>query len=181
MNKKTYWALPVIAILAIAFIVSGCTSSSEKVAEKVTEKAIEKATNGAADVDLDNNSVTINANGGSYQAGDDVKLPDSFPSDIYVISGTIKAAMTQQTNDSFIVSIETSKSVTEAKTAYEQEIADNGWTITTNMLYSGAVTLMAEKSNRTLGIGISELDGKTTVSINTSTTPADTTATPDDN
>ncbi|MFH1207430.1 MAG: hypothetical protein V1668_02380 [Patescibacteria group bacterium] len=177
MNKKAYWILPVIAIVAMALVVSGCKTTAEKAAEKT----IEKATNGAADVDLGTNSVTINTNGGSYQAGDDVKLPDGFPSDVYIIDGTIKAAMTQQTNDSFIVSIEISKSIADAKTAYEKEIVDDGWTITTNMTYGGAVTLMAEKSNRILGVGISDLNGKTTVSITTSTNSTNAMPTPDDN
>ena len=178
MNKKAYWVLPVIAIVAMALVVSGCKSTAEKAAEK----SIEKATNGAADVDLDNNSVTINTNGGSYQAGENVTLPSGFPSDVYIIDGTLKAAMTQETGNSFIVSIETSKSVTQAKTSYEKEIADDGWTITTNMTYSGTVTLMAEKSNRTLGVGVSEVDGKTMVNISTSTNAANTNIpTPDDN
>jgi hypothetical protein len=178
MNKKAYWVLPVIAIVAMALVVSGCKSTSEKAAEK----AWEKATNGAADVDLDNNSVTINTNGGSYQAGENVTLPSNFPSDVYVIDGTLKAAMTQQTGNSFIVSVETSKSISQAKTVYEKEIVDDGWTITTNMTYGGTVTLMAEKSNRTLGVGVTEVDGKTTVNISTSTNTTNTNIpTPDDN
>ncbi len=179
MDKKTKWILPVIAIVAIAFVVSGCKSTSEKVAEKVTEKAIERATNGAADVDLDNNSVTINTNGGSYQAGGNVTIPSGFPSDVYVIDGTLRAAITTKANEAYTVSLETTKSVTDAKTEYEREMADGGWTITTNMTYSGMVTLMAEKNNRTMSVGISEIDGKTTVNLSTATKETDTNTVPD--
>ncbi|MFA5051834.1 MAG: hypothetical protein WC544_02100 [Patescibacteria group bacterium] len=178
MRKKAYWILPVIAIVAVSLAASGCT---KKVAEKTAEKAIEAATNGQADVDIDDNTLTINTDTGSYQAGDSVSLPDNFPSDVYVIDGTIKAAVANTQNESFVVSIQTSTSVDDAKTQYVQQLADDGWTIGTNMTYAGAVTLISEKDNRTLSVGIMEVDNQTTVNLNVATESAsDSMQTPDD-
>lgn len=163
-TKKIYWLAPIL-LVAIALVLTGC---GKKLSEKAAEKIIEKSTNGQASVDVDRNQVTINTNGGSYQAGEEVKLPAGFPSDVYVIDGTIKAAMTNAENNGYTVSIETSQSVTEAKTRYEKELVDDGWTMSMSLVYEGAASLGATKGNRTTTISISTVSDKTTVVLGTS-------------
>jgi hypothetical protein len=163
-TKKIYWLAPVL-LVAMALVLTGCGKSAS---EKAAEKIIEKSTNGQAQVDVDNNQVTINTNAGTYQAGEEVKLPSGFPSDIYVIDGTIKAAMTNVENNGYTLSIETSKSVTEAKELYDTKLKDDGWAITMSLVYEGAASIGATKDNRTTTIGISTASDKTTVVLSTS-------------
>ncbi|MDD5040227.1 MAG: hypothetical protein PHY34_03690 [Patescibacteria group bacterium] len=146
MQKKALLIIPVL--IAVALIVSGC-------GEKAAEKAIEKATNSQVDIDADNDRVTINTNGGSYQAGEGVSVPDGFPEDVYVVDGNVTAAFTYEVDKNYSISIESTKSVNELKTLYEQKLADDGWTITMSYAAEGSVTLAATKGeNRSVSVGL---------------------------
>ena len=70
----------------------------------------------------------------------------------------------------YSVSVETDKSVTEAKEEYDEELANDGWSETLSMNLGGMVSIGAEKDNRTLTISIAEDEdtGKTLVIIGTS-------------
>lgn len=146
--------------LVLAVTLSGC---GKKTAEKTAEKALEKLTNGQADVDVSGNTVKINTNSGSYAYGDKVDLPSDFPSDVYVIDGTIKTASSDKQYESFAVSIETSKSATDVKSDYESKLKDKGWNITYSSSAQDSYSISAEKDNRTVSAFISPSEGKTMV------------------
>src|SRR3989339_449967 len=84
MNKKF---LKMSIIFGLAVFLSACQSPSEKVIEKVNENVIEKAIEdsmgGNTEVDLNEGNINIETENGTMQAGQDVSLPDNFPSDVY--------------------------------------------------------------------------------------------------
>lgn len=157
MNKRT---LVIAALILVTLPAAGC---AKKASDKTLEKAIEKSTNGTADVDIKNNSVTINTNGGSWQTGEQVSLPSGFPSDIYVVDGTIKTAVTTVAGQAYMIALSSTKTVSEIKALYESKLVSDGWTISANMTIQTSVSLVAEKGNRTVTLGISPSDDSTTV------------------
>ncbi len=161
--KKTLF---IVTLLAFAVILSGC---GKKTVEKKAETAIEDATGGQADVDIDKNSMTINTDAGSLQIGDTASIPADFPDDVHVADGTVKTAMQLTENDGFSLSLESSDSVADLKTEYENNLASDGWETTMSLELQGVVTMSAEKDDRIVSVIISETDGMTTVGINTST------------
>lgn len=172
-NKKLVFLA--VFLLAATIVLSGCKTASEKAAEKI----IEKATNGQADVDIGTNTVRINTNTGSYQAGGNVAVPSGFPSDVYRIDGTLTSAQTTSQANGYILTIETTKSLTEAKNLYDQHLANDGWTVTSSMSYQDTVAIFADKGNRIASIGINVTDGKNIVVIQTYTNTSTNTATDD--
>lgn len=136
--------------------------------KSVAEKAIESATNGQAKVDLGTNTVKVNNNGSTWEVGDQVKLPTGFPSDIYVIAGTIKSAITSVEGKSYSISIESTKTVTQANDAYTTDLKANGWTIGTTANINGAVMLAATKGTRNVTITMGAENGKTVITLVTS-------------
>ena len=156
----------IAAVLVLAITLTAC---GEKTAEKKAEKAIETSTGGTADVDIDDETVTVNTNAGSFTVGEEVDLPENFPSDIHMIDGTIKMATETTEIEGFSVSIETSKSVSVAKTEYLEQLVDDGWTITGTLDFTETASIMAEKDDRTVTVTILETDGVVTVGIGTST------------
>lgn len=156
-------------LLALTIGLTGCgKKAAEKAAEKATENAIEKATNGQADVDISGNTVSVNTDQGSYQAGGNVDLPAGFPDDVYVADGNITAAFSTTETNGYTVSIESSQSVSELKALYEQKLQSEGWNISLNMTFEGSASLSAEKDQRIVSIGMNPDDsGKTVVVIST--------------
>lgn len=161
-----------LALAAFAVLLTGCTKKvAEKTTESATERAIERATNSQVDVDLATNSVKINTNGGSYQFGGNVALPTGFPDDVYIIDGTLTSATTATENSGYTVSIETTKSVEEAKALYETQLKNEGWTIALSMQYESSAAVGGQKGNRNVSVSIAQdTPGKTLVVLSTSTT-----------
>lgn len=138
MNKKLF--LFIGLFVAISFLITGCGKST-------AEKAIETATNGDASVDVDNNQVTININGSSYQAGGDIELPDGFPSDVYVVNGIITTSYTYEVDRSYSIGILTDKNQSELKSLYEEQMKDKGWSIEATANTADIVTVSFKKTD----------------------------------
>ncbi|PIY96333.1 MAG: hypothetical protein COY66_04270 [Candidatus Kerfeldbacteria bacterium CG_4_10_14_0_8_um_filter_42_10] len=172
MFKKVTSIAMFLALFLLISGFGGCgKKAAEKTAEEATERALESSTGGQADVDISDNTVTVNTNAGSYQVGGNVDLPSDFPDDVYVVDGTITAAITSVENKGYTVSIETTQSVNDLKTLYEQKLADEGWTVNLTMTYEGGASVGGEKGNRIVSIGINPSEeGKTTVVVTTSET-----------
>jgi hypothetical protein len=152
MNKKIFLFLGLM--LAVGLLVTGCGKSA---AEKAAEKAVENATNGDASVDIDNQQVTINTNGSSYQAGGDVSLPDGFPTDVYVVDGKISMAYTYEKDKSYSIGISTEKTLAELKALYEQQMKEKGWASQASLDTATAVTISYTKTvGRTTNVSITK-------------------------
>lgn len=166
MNKK------VVIIVVVVIVIGGGIFFwlQRETSETAIESSIEKATGGQVDVDIDDETVTVNTNAGSFTAGDSVSLPSGFPSDVHVVDGTITATTTMTEINGYSVSIQTSKTVTAVKEEYESKLKADGWTITMSLVVQGGATIGGEKDNRTATVSISEDDdGKAFVLLGTST------------
>lgn len=161
MHKNKFLILSII-LVAIGFLFSGCT---KKVAEKTTEKIIEKNVGSEANVDLNNDQLTIETEQGVYQAGEQVSLPYGFPDDVYVIDGNIVAAMAMTEEQGYSVSVVTNKSVSEVKSEYEEKLKAADWNINLRMDYGESATLSATKANRTVSVSATASSDGTTVTI----------------
>lgn len=161
---RKYFIIAICLLLLVT--ISGFGGCGKKAAEKTAEKSIEEATGGEADVDVDEGSIKINTNEGTFEAGEKVSLPSGFPSDVYVIDGDIVGA-TSTDEEYYSVSIKASKSVSEVADLYESKLQTDGWTINMKLSFEDSVTLGGEKDNRTVTVGINkDDDGKTFVVLN---------------
>ena len=150
-----------ICLLTAVLFLSGCCKT---VTEESIESDIEEATGGDADVDLDDGTVSINTNEGTFEAGEDVDIPDGFPSDVHVIDGTVTAAM-QMGEGIYTVTIQTSKTASQAKSEYREELENDGWTINFSLDVEGGSTMTGEKDERTVSVSISSDDADGTLVV----------------
>ena len=162
-------SLGLIAVIAISpLVLTGCGKSvSQIVGEKVAEKVIENSSGGKANVDVNSGNVKVETDQGKFETGDNVKLPSDFPKDIYVVEGSVKAAITDQSSGSFTVSIETDKSVSDVATLYQDKLKADSWKITGTMNFGETSSVVAEKDDRTVSVMASKSgsDSKTAVVI----------------
>ncbi len=166
MRKRV---IQLIILLGLTLPLLGL-SCGKKVAEKTAEQAIERASNGNVNIDINQNSVKVNINGGSTvgEVGESVKLPDGFPSDVYVIDGTIKTAVVKTDTQGYTLSINTNLTPAEAKSRYDAKLKEQGWNIVMALDSGDGATISASKSQRNVSVIISTSDGQTNVILGTS-------------
>src|SRR3989339_654994 len=138
MNKKF---LKMSIIFGLAVFLSACQSPSEKVIETVTEN-------------------------GTMQAGQDVSLPDNFPSDVYVYEGKLAAVVFNEANNGFNLTIETKDVLDDIKSVYENKLEEDGWVVNQSMNLGGVLYLGSEKNGRVISITASQTDETTMLVIN---------------
>lgn len=157
-------------VLLGGIVVLGGAGCSRGITERASERALEQAAGGNADVDVNNGQVSMNVNGTSWQAGTNVSLPNNFPSDVYVIDGTILSAFTNTGEQAYAVSIQTTASVADVATKYRQQLTDRGWTITATGTYGPMENIVATKDNRKLGVVVTAGDGDANATVTLSET-----------
>ena len=128
MKQKLF--LLTVALGAVV-VLSGCWPfpSSEEIGQKIMEKAIESQTGGKVDVDADKGIMSVDTKDGSFSAGENVKIPDNFPKDIFVLSDAkVAFAMSGAAGEkSYSISYFTSTTPEEAMSKYKDEMIKNGW------------------------------------------------------
>ena len=157
---KKYLGLGVLILTM--FVFSGCGHS---LVENKLENDLEKQLGGNAEVNVDENGYSIETEGGSMQAGENVSLPEDFPADVYVIEGKILSSFSESTMGSQVVQIATNKSLDEVKELYMEKLVEKGWTSVSNFSQPDAVSLSFQKDGVNLTISASEEDGQMVVTI----------------
>ncbi len=171
MLKKLSFLLMLVAVLAF----TGCSLTDrlgEKAAEKITEEVLETGTN--SDIDLTDESINISSDdGSSFALGEDLALPDNFPSDVPIYSGASIVGTSSSEGEqgaTFQVTLSTEDEFSAVSDYYKAAIVDEGWTLDNSYtMTSGGQTAIynASKEGRTLDIGVyyTEDDTQTMVTI----------------
>lgn len=167
MTKQKIKFFSMLLILpAITLILSGCGKNvSQIVGEKATESLIKNQTDGAVNVDLDKNNVRMNINGANLESGSNLKLPDNFPKDVYLIDGNIISSFSNETDNQFSVSIESNNPMDELYALYQNKLKGDGWKITGTMNFENSFSIFSEKDGRVASVSINQEDNKVTVTI----------------
>ncbi|MFA6394232.1 MAG: hypothetical protein WCW25_05215 [Patescibacteria group bacterium] len=165
VKKSKLFSLLLILPLA-TLILSGCgKSASELAGERAAEKSIENQLGGQADVDINNGNIKVESEQGNIETGDSVKLPDDFPSDVYVIDGKIIVATSNQAEKSFMLSIDATTGLEEAYSVYQEKFKAAGWQLTGTMNFGDSASVVAEKDKRAASIYLSRNGDKTNVVV----------------
>lgn len=164
---KIYGLVSVLATLAVVLTGCGKAAVTQQATEKALENAIEKESGGQAKVDISNDSYKVETKDGNVEIGQNVKLPEGFPGDVYVIDGNIISAFSEPTKENYTVSIQVDKSLSEMMEIYQEKLKDDGWQITGNMAFGDSSTVIAEKGDRTATVMAGKSDDKTSITIST--------------
>jgi hypothetical protein len=156
-------------IAALVVILSfACGKSAEKTAEKALEKSLEDPIGDGAEVDVSDQGMTITSEDekGAYtwQAGDEAKIPDSFPKDVHVY----ERAAIQMSSDSpegITLVLATDDPISKVVATYEEKMVADGWTKQTSSTMSGTQMLIYTKGDRGANVGVFDQDGSTQISL----------------
>ncbi|MCL4378058.1 MAG: hypothetical protein M1475_05855 [Actinobacteria bacterium] len=153
MKKKVLFSIIVILGVAIILSFAGCA----KIGTKIAEKAIENAAGGDVDLNLDKGGATIkDEKGGQTQIGENVKLPDGWPSDTPVYPD-VKLSMSTKTkngdtgkNEFSIIGEITKGSIKDVYNWYKDKYG-SGWEAVTDQYTEsndGDIAYLNLKSNK---------------------------------
>ena len=188
-NKIILIIVAVVVVLGVVALAGGyfvMRSIKVKVSQKIgqsigenmAEKAIEKATGQKADVNTDNNSVSIKTDSGTFAASESgtIKLPSDFPSDIFTypdakitFATSTPANAADGTKASFMIGYTVNQSISDVVAKYKAEMAKNGWTAGTEANY-GAMMIDFKKGNKDVSVTVGDSQGDKTGSTGVSIT-----------
>jgi hypothetical protein len=118
-----------------------------------------------ANVDSGNGKVTIQTKEGStYTAGEDVRIPEDFPKDVFVYTGA-KVKMCMSMPNGWNLVLETKDSVDKALEAFKGKMTDGGWEKQMDLTTEGNHMVTYKKADRTAAVTISGSSGTTQISL----------------
>ncbi|MBT8178293.1 MAG: hypothetical protein KJN96_02590 [Eudoraea sp.] len=151
--------------LGLAIVFESCTC--ERTAEKTSEKMIEKSLGEDAEVDIDDEKVTIKTEEGTFTADATINSwPDEIPGDVPEFKdGKIMSVSTQEMDDSknWVVIYEDVSQ--NALKNYQEELEKAGFKISYTTIVASGGHLAAEKG--ALAVMLMAGDGNATVTIGT--------------
>lgn len=170
-NKIIILMVAIISAIAIVGVISFFVFGlvGKKTAETITEKAAEQATGGKVDISDDGKKVTIETDEGKATIGTN-KVPDSFPFDITIYTGS-EVTSTTETNNGVSIILKTSDSVSTSFDFYKSDLKNNGWAESSSSTYQGSSILLSTKGNKQVVVTATTdpSDDKTLISISVST------------
>lgn len=134
-GKKSNTALIIIIIVVVLVALSAggyfvSRYIARKAADRVTSSLLSSSTGGKVNVDSNSNNVTVNGDGTSTTAGDNVKWPSDMPSTVpkYTAGKIALASKSKVENgDSWSVSI--GNTTLSEYEAYKAEVTKAGWAL----------------------------------------------------
>ncbi len=163
MKRMILFAAILALILGLA-----CGRSSEKAAEKAAEKSIEKAMGGDADVDISEEGMEMKTETEegtmSLSAGDKAKVPEDFPSDVYVYEGAA-VDMVMDHPEAFMVMLSTDDPLSKVVDIYKKKLTSEGWTKQTAMDMGDTQMLLYVKDDRMAKVTVADDEGVTRINL----------------
>src|SRR3989344_4091500 len=167
-SNKTLWIV-IGVIVVLALLGWGVRAAMRGISKAVVEKGIEAATGGKVKVDADGGQVTVKGQDGSSVQWGSNSLPDGWPSDVSIYSGSTiqySGSSNPTTGKSGAgVMFQTSDKGQKVADFYKADLAAKGWKIEGTYSAATTTTVGATKDGRSLSLGISSSEQGTVVTM----------------
>lgn len=149
------------ALILGAPILTACGQAAESLVENAAGAA------GAGDVDIEDGQVTVENSEGTMVIGEDVDLPDTWPSAVPVPEGaTLMSVVTQADSGSATAIWTVDGDPADVGAAYDAQLTSAGFTKGTDMGAAGMVG--GEYTGNGMKVSVLSLgaEGKTSITVN---------------
>lgn len=154
-------ALMAAALILGAPLLTACGQAAESIVENAAEAA------GAGDVDIEDGQVTVENSEGTMVIGEDVELPDTWPSEVPVPDGaTLMSVVTQADSGGATGMWTIDGDPADVGAAYDAQLTSAGFTKGSDMGAAGIVG--GEYTGNGLKVSVLALgaEGKTSITVN---------------
>jgi hypothetical protein len=166
------------AVLAsgLAVALTGCGNAVENIVEGNVERAIENELGESADVEIGEDSFSVDTEDGSITAGAG-SVPEDFPTDVPLPEGEVAFAQRLESEDGFSWSLIVTSDADPGGLADQirGELTDNGFTVEEASEFSGADsaggTILAEKGDLTVLVLVAGEGSETTATYTVTQQP----------
>jgi hypothetical protein len=161
---------------AVAVVLTGCGNAVENIAEGNVERAIENEIGESADVEIGEDSFSVDTEEGSITAGAG-SVPEDFPTDVPLPDGEVAFAQRLETADGFSWSLIVTSDADPGALADQLrgELTDNGFTVEEASEFSGADTaggtILAEEGDLTVLVLVASDGNETTATYTVTQQP----------
>ncbi len=161
---------------ALAVVLTGCGNAVENIVEGNVERAIENELGESADVEIGEDSFSVDTEEGSITAGAG-SVPEDFPTDVPLPDGEVVFAQRLETADGFSWSVIVTSDADPGALADQLrgELTDNGFTVEEASEFSGADTaggtILAEKGDLTVLVLVASDGNETTATYTVTQQP----------
>jgi hypothetical protein len=153
-----------IGVLSAALVLAPVLTSCGQAAEQAAEAAAEQALGG--DVEVNDEGVTVTDDEGNQMAiGEDVSLPDNWPSDVPVYEDGTLQMVTVQADGSANAMWNTDASPEDAAKAYGAALESAGYTSESNSNMGGMILAEYTGPAYTVSMQAIEADGTTALMV----------------
>ncbi len=97
--------------------------------------------------------------------GDEVEIPEEFPKDVPIFPGATPMAFLSAPGEGIIVTFKSSEEQQDIFDFYQSSLADGGWEILEDTMFTNQLTLEAIKDNRKVSVIVAGTKGDSRVSI----------------
>jgi hypothetical protein len=171
-----------LAVASVCVFGAGCNpfqNIGEKLAQETAssliEKGVEKATGNKVEVNVDKNgfAYTDEKTGKTFQAGENIQIPENFPADAprYPGAAAKSASLDASVKEANVI-LETADKMDKVEAWYKDEAVKAGWKSVKSFNASLIRTLGFEKDESgiratlTVTLSSTSSDGKTTIVVN---------------
>lgn len=146
------------AVIAVAGLSAGC--GGEQLAEELGGQVID------GEVDIEDDSLTItDQEGNEFAAGSGTEIPDSWPGDVPLYPDGELVLATSQSDGTATALWETTSSVDDAATTYDDALTSQGFTLDQDAMIAGAVVRTYSGDLHTVNVTLADTAGTTNVNI----------------
>lgn len=160
--RRTVIATTAVIALALAPALTACGGGA---AESIAENAAENAM-GGGDVEINDEGVTVtDPSGNAMAAGENVALPDNWPTEVPVPDGGTLTFVTVTADGSASAIWTVDGSPAEAVDAYAAALTGAGYTEESNAAADGTVMKGFAGNGWTITVAAAEADGTTSLTV----------------
>ena len=166
MTRSRLRAVTVGVGVTTALLLGGCSSAAEGIAEGAVERALEQELGESADVEVGEDSFTVDTEDGSLTAGAG-SVPEDFPTDVPLVEGEVTFAQRLETADGlgWTLLVTTSGDPAAVAEQIRGDLQSNGFTVDEASELAGDAAggaVLGEKADLTAFVLVSADSGETT-------------------
>ncbi len=168
--KFVHALIGIAAVAALSGCARGCAKTQDRMAEEMVEKAIEQAAKSSGeeleglDIKIADGEVKVKTSEGSFQLGENLTLPENFPSAVPIYEGAEVVQFSHAEQGASIV-LRSKDSRADVVSFYKTALGGGGWTTKATAELPSGHMLQYALGSTNLSLFVADNEGETMITL----------------